>query len=123
MKRDMELIRALMLAIDSKDGYEFWAEELEVSGDWDITEIKYHLQLINDVGFISANIQYDNGDSSPHILIDRMSWNGHEFLDNTRNESVWKETVKVVKEKGGSMAIGILTQVAASLAKQHMGLS
>ncbi len=34
-------------------------------------------------------------------------------------ESVWK----IVKEKAGSMAIGVLTQVAASAAKQQMGLS
>jgi len=123
MKRDMELIRELMLAIESQDGYEYWAEKLEISESWDISEIKYHLQLLNDAGCIKANIQHDNGSSNPYILIDRMSWNGHEFLDNTQNESVWKETVKIVKEKGGSMAIGVLTQVAAAVAKQHMGLS
>ena len=121
MKRDMELIRELMLSIDSRDDSEYHAEELEITGGQDIATIKYHLQLLVDAGFIKANVQYNGGGTI--ILIDRMLWEGHEFLDNARNESVWKETMKTVKEKGGSVAVGILTQLLTSAAKQQFGLS
>ncbi len=51
-----------------------------------------------------------------------MLWDGHEFLDNARNESIWKDAMKIVAEKGGSIAVGVLTQLLASIAKQQFGL-
>jgi Hypothetical protein (DUF2513) len=56
-------------------------------------------------------------------MIKRMTWKGHEFLDSARDESIWKETMGLVQEKGGSVAIGVLTQLLSSVAKQHFGLS
>jgi Hypothetical protein (DUF2513) len=73
-----------MLAIESRDDTEYWAEDLEVSGDRDIAEIKGHLELLADAGFVEATVNHDNGSSSPYILIDKISWNGHEFLGNAR---------------------------------------
>jgi Hypothetical protein (DUF2513) len=121
MKRDMELIRELMLAIESRNDTQYWAEDLEVSGDRDITEIIGHLQILVDAKFIEATVASD--DCGTSIAIDRMLWNGHEFLDNARNESVWKKAMSIVTEKGGSVSAGVLMQVLASAAKQHFGLS
>jgi hypothetical protein len=42
MKRDMKLIRKLMLVIESHDSFKYWAEDLEINGNRDISEIKYH---------------------------------------------------------------------------------
>ncbi len=123
MKRDMELIRELMMAIESReDASECWAEDLEIAGDWNIAQIKYHLQLLVDAKFLEATIKHDNGPNT-YILIVRMLWEGHEFLDNARNESIWKEARKTIAEKGGSVAVGVLTQLLSSIAKQQMGLS
>jgi Hypothetical protein (DUF2513) len=123
MKRDMELIRELMLAIESRDDTEYWVEDLEISGDRDIAEIKGHLQLLVDAGFIKATVNEDQGSRSPYILIDRMLHNGHEFLDNARNEPVWKGVMKQVQEKGGSISIAILTQLLIAETKRLLGLS
>jgi hypothetical protein len=123
MKRDMELVRELMLAIESRNDTQYWAEDLEVSGDQDIAEIKGHLELLIDAGFIEATVNHDNGSGSPYILIDKISWNGHEFLGNARNEPIWKKAMSIVTEKGGSVSAGVLMQVLASAAKQHFGLS
>lgn len=120
MKRDMELIRELMLAIESRDDTEYWAEDLEVSGDRDLDQINYHLELLSDAGFIEVQVARD--DSGTSILIHRVLWDGHEFLDNARNASVWKKAMSIVTEKGGSVSVGVLTQVLASAAKQHLGL-
>jgi hypothetical protein len=121
MKRDMELIRELMLSIESQDG-DFNYESVKAIG-YDEPQINYHLELLIEAKLVVGEVHPLMGGFSPIIHIEKLSWSGHEFLENTRNESVWKETVKIVKEKGGSMAIGILTQVAAAVAKQRMGLS
>ena len=123
MKRDMELIRELMLSIELKDDSDYAAEELEIIGERDISEIKYHLQLLVDAEFIKAEVGHYNGNDSPVIVIDRMLWNGHEFLANAYNESVWKKAKAIVAEKGGTVSAGVLMQLLASIAKQQFGLS
>jgi hypothetical protein len=120
MKRDMELIRELMLAIESQDGDE--NTDLEPAG-YDESQIDYHLELLIEAGLVVGEVHHMMGGNRPVMRIERLSWEGHEFLDNARNEPVWKETMKTVKEKGGSVAVGVLTQILASVAKQQFGLS
>jgi hypothetical protein len=119
MKRDMELIRELLLAIESdckEDG--LLSCQLTPENTWEHREsICYNLKLMRDAGFIEAE------QLMPDIFIKRMTWEGHEFLDSARNESIWKETMSLVQEKGGSVAIGVLTQLLSSVTKQHFGLS
>jgi Hypothetical protein (DUF2513) len=120
MKRDMELIRELMLTIelqnDDRD------TNLQPAGH-DESQINYHLELLIEAGLVVGEVHHMMGGNPPVIRIERLSWEGHEFLDNARNEPVWKDTMKQVKEKGGSVAVGILTQILASAAKQQFGLS
>ena len=121
MKRDMELIRELMLAIESRDG-DFNYESVEAIG-YEEPQIEYHLELLIEEKLVIGQVQRMKEGFSPIILVEKLSWSGHEFLDNARNESVWKETAKIVKEKGGSVAVAVLTQILASVAKQQFGLS
>jgi Hypothetical protein (DUF2513) len=121
MKRDMELIRELMLAIESQDG-DFNYESVKAIG-YDEPQIEGHLDLLIEAKLVVGEVHRFQGDplqgGFSSIPVVELSWEGHEFLENTRNESVWK----IVKEKAGSMAIGVLTQVSASVSKQQMGLS
>jgi hypothetical protein len=121
MKRDMELIRELMLAIESQDG-DFNYESVEKIG-YEEPQIDYHLGLLIEAGLVVGEVHPLQGGYSPIIVVDKLSWEGHEFLDNARNESVWKGTMKQVKEKGEGISIALLTQLLISAAKQHFGLS
>jgi Hypothetical protein (DUF2513) len=121
MKRDMELIRELMLAIESQDSY-FNHESVKAIG-YDEPQIDYHLELLIEEKLVIGQVQRMREPLSPIILIEKLSWSGHEFLDNARNESVWEKTKTIVAEKGGSVSVGILTQVLTSVTKQLFGLS
>jgi Hypothetical protein (DUF2513) len=118
MKRDMELIRALMLMIESRDD----DTDFEIAG-YDESQIDYHLEILIEVGLVIGEMRNYTGSSCPMPMIERLSWEGHEFLDNARNEPVWKEAMKTIADKGGSTTVGVLTQLLASVAKHHFGLS
>jgi Hypothetical protein (DUF2513) len=120
MKRDMELIRELMLAIESRDGSN--DSYLEIDG-YDRSQIDYHLGLLLEANLIIPENTRNFGSRSPIPMIKRLSWEGHEFLDNARNESVWKAAMKTIGDKGGSTAFGVLTQLLASAARHQLGLS
>jgi hypothetical protein len=123
MKRDMELIRELLLAIEAvKKDTSFPASDLNLESDWATEDVYYNLQLMADAGFIDAQ-PVKSFQGIHNVLIKRMTYEGHEFLDNARNESIWKEAMGLVQQKGGSVAIGILTQLLTSVAKQHFGLN
>jgi hypothetical protein len=125
MTRDMELIRELMLAIESQDG-DFNYESVKAIG-YDEPQIEYNLNLLIEEKLVVGEVHQFQGDplqgGFSSIPVVELSWEGHEFLDNARNESVWKETMKQVKEKGEGISIALLTQSLIAVAKQHFGLS
>jgi Hypothetical protein (DUF2513) len=118
MKRDLELVRLLMLEIESKDD-RFDHTKLAIDG-YDLSQIDYHLQLLIEAQFVIGRVIKNFGGSI--IKVEKLSWEGCNFLDDARNESVWKKTMATVKEKGGSVSFAVLTQLLISAAKQHFGL-
>ncbi|PSB40887.1 DUF2513 domain-containing protein [Chamaesiphon polymorphus] len=120
MKRDLELIRQLMLAIES-NGDDFDAESIEIDG-YDSSQINYHLQLLIEAKLAVGEVHTFFNSDRPTILIEKLSWEGCNFLDDARNESVWQKTMEIVKDKGGSVSVGVLTQLLTSVAKQLVGL-
>jgi Hypothetical protein (DUF2513) len=121
MKRDMELIRKMVLAIE--DAPTGWApDKLEVDG-YTADQISYHAYLLVDAGLTDGPI-VTNSDSTggPEALIRHLTWAGHEFAEAARDESRWKKAMVVVKEKGGSVTLGVLTQLLTSLMKSALSL-
>jgi Hypothetical protein (DUF2513) len=122
MKRDMELIRALLLAIEALDSQIAFKATLKLKVDSTRKDMIDHLKLMIKAGFLDAKpIETQAGTSD--IVIKGITNEGHNFLEDARNESIWKETMGLVQEKGGSVAIAVLTQLLSSVAKQHFRLS
>jgi hypothetical protein len=125
MKRDMELIRELLLAIEAKDSNTFFAaSELELKTEREKQEVYYNLQLMTDANLLEANMA-KSMQGIEDVVIKRMTWEGHEFLDNARNESIWKAAKETITQKGSSIenvGFGVLTQLLVSVAKQYFDL-
>jgi hypothetical protein len=51
-----------------------------------------------------------------------LTWEGHEFLDNIRNDSVWSSTKKRVGDLVGSVSISVIAAVAEAEMKKLIGL-
>ncbi len=83
---------------------------------YDFDEVKYCLTILLEHGFIRAAVTRAQGNIS-FMDIDRMTWEGHEFLENIRDDNIWaktKEKVKGIK----SVSIQILSSVAAGVIKE-----
>lgn len=120
MKRDMDLIRAILLKVE-EDGEPELRHVPAIDG-YDEATITSHVALLVDAGFISA-IDASTLDSEDYLQIG-LTWAGHEFLDNVRDPEIWR-TTKAGAAKIGTFSIGILAELAkgAILAKaQSLGL-
>lgn len=106
MKRDMDLIRELMLLLEDRPipafGIEWLAPEtIQVAGRG-AAEIGYHLSLLVQAGFIEAGGADTTGMRlSPGIAFRGLSWTGHDFLESVRSPDVWDRTKEAAKSAGG----------------------
>jgi hypothetical protein len=51
-----------------------------------------------------------------------LTWHGHEFADNARNDQTWKKAIQVVGEKLGSASFEAVSSLLAQLVKQALGV-
>ncbi|PHS34049.1 MAG: hypothetical protein COA92_03165 [Sulfurovum sp.] len=50
--------------------------------------------------------------------VDSLTWEGHDFLDNVRSDSIWSKTKNILKEKGLGMSFDIIKKTAIKFAEE-----
>ena len=125
MKRDMDLIRNLLIGIEKDtdlDGkHELHLErpeELGISGH-SMQEVAYNLGLLIQAGFVDGGVAY-LGDAL--IAIRSLTWEGHEFLDNIRDPGIWVKTKERISGLSG-VGLTVVAAIAQAELKKHFGLS
>jgi Hypothetical protein (DUF2513) len=119
LKRDMELVRDLLLVIEQNDD----RRELEIPKDWDREVVAYHLKILDQAGYVKNNTKW--ADNKPMWLIASLTWEGHEFLDAIKSDNVWEKTKDGVKKKGlelGNIPLDVLKEFASIQIKSILGL-
>ncbi|KVN98184.1 DUF2513 domain-containing protein [Burkholderia ubonensis] len=103
MKRDMDLIRELLLKLEAlpmqpRDVAYIYSDVVPVDG-YHADQIDYHLQLLEQAGLVDAGGL--GGGDGPGIAFSRLSWAGHDFLDAVRSPDVWDRTTHAATAAGG----------------------
>jgi hypothetical protein len=96
VKRDMDLVRDILLLIEASECCGFdWRESNFESLGKDYTVIWYHIKIMVDGGLLECEkAKYADQYDSLYITA-----KGHEFLDCVRNDDIWytvKERIAVV---------------------------
>jgi Hypothetical protein (DUF2513) len=119
MKRDMELIRTILLQIEENEESPLGWVDLHIPNQ-SSEVVSYHVQLLRDAGLVEAQ------DVSSRVGLDmrpkRLTWSGHEFLDAAKNDTVWNKAQEIVKEKGGAIPFEVLKGLLVKLASSVFGL-
>lgn len=116
MKRDMDLIRAILLALEEQSAYPR-AINLEIEG-YDKETISFHIMLLDEAGLIEAFDATTHG--SLNWMPQRLTWDGYEFLEAARNEKVWKKFKNKLEEEGLSLPIKLAQIVLIELLKSQL---
>ena len=119
MKRDLDLVRELLVHFDSKptDAPEIPA----IEGHAEI-DVKYHLILLFEAGLIRADTETSKTGRVIRALPFSLTWQGHEFLDTARDTNAWNAAKKQVTSKTGSISFELLKALLTAYAKQKLGL-
>ncbi len=119
MKRDLDLIRKMVLAIEeAPTGY---APQLSFDS-YTESQVGYHAYLMVDAGLAKGEDVSAMGSEGPEAMITSLTWAGHEFAEAARDDTRWQKAMGLVKDKGGSVTLGVLTQLLTGLMKGAFGL-
>jgi DNA-binding transcriptional ArsR family regulator len=116
MKRDMDLIREILLQMESSNNTDDWAK-INIA-DVSKETISYHIKLLYQAGLIEA---LDASDSANFEWIAKsITWEGHEFLEAARTNSNWQKAKKIITSKGVSLSFEALKIALSFLMKEQL---
>jgi len=115
MKRDFDLIRLILLEAEQNSAPGKSPYTPEIDG-YDFQSINYNIKLMFDAGLVDVyhNTYKPNGDD---YLIKSLTYEGHDFLDKIRSESVWNKTKNTIFDKVGSLTFEAIKTVSATIIK------
>ena len=126
MKRDMDLVRSLLLYLEQKPGPEHTAAAtIQIEGREEL-EIQYHLNLLYQAGMINGEaVRSSTSDRIIYVLPFELTWTGHEFLESVRDPEIWrnaKATASTAGTAGADFLWGIAKELVKRAIRSHTGL-
>jgi hypothetical protein len=113
MKREQDLIREILLAVEANDKNPLDWIELKIA-NYTKRQISYHVHLLDEAGYLEAIDVSTMGEDGYCWYPKRLTFHGHEFLETVRQPEVWAKTKEIAKN-GGSMAIEVLLEIGKAV--------
>jgi DNA-binding transcriptional ArsR family regulator len=114
MKRDMDLVRTILLAIEGGKVQFVHGNSLDGS-DATPEAVTYHLNLLEQAGLVDVRAKVVGG--MTHVR--GLTWGGHEFVDTVRDSTVWRKTKEGAAHLGGA-GLAILIEVGKAVGKAEL---
>jgi hypothetical protein len=105
MKRDMNLIRLLLLR---SEGDQVAKEKCDKFPN---EERAFHVQLMIDAGLVDGVVDINVNGKIVSAVVWRLTWDGYEFLESIRDESIWNKVKSKVIKPGASWTFTILKEL------------
>jgi acyl-CoA synthetase (AMP-forming)/AMP-acid ligase II len=120
VKRDMDLVRKILLEIEAspEDSWDS-DEDFEIEG-YDHETVMRHIGMLHEAGLVQALDASTMGGVA--FIPRRLTWDGHEFLDAARNEQVWTRTKATIRQHGGSVPFEVMKALLVATGKSMLGL-
>ena len=107
----MEIIRDILLNLEASTNIE---PEIK---DQDSELVRYNMALLIEARLVEGTISegLSLSQAPVDVFIRKLTWQGHEFLDNLREETVWN----TIKDEFQDASLNTVTSVAKKLAEGY----
>nr|WP_237457441.1 DUF2513 domain-containing protein [Pseudomaricurvus sp. HS19] len=112
----MEIIRSILLAVEEG------ADPDRIDGATD-EQTRYHQALLIEAGLLDGSFQryLHNTTEVPDIVhIHKLTWEGHEFIDEVRQSQVWNTIKSEFKDASFSTVVSVAKDLAEGWAKRKV---
>ena len=122
MQRDMELVIKILDFLEKRDDISVIGKP-QIDG-YDDRVVAYHLRRMFEAGLLDA--ESTNSKTTPERIITvypfGLSWEGHEFLDSMRNETVAAQVRSKLGSTLANVPFTIIRELALTLGRAQVGL-
>lgn len=106
MKRDMDLVRRIVLATADLP----YGERLESLEGVEPEAFVMHALWMTEAGLIDAQVQAGSGSFAMYASIGRLTWQGCEFADAVADDRLWNKAKENVLKPGISFTFDVLKE-------------
>jgi hypothetical protein len=116
MKQDMELIREILLHV--KERKDTTPKVVTIKG-YDEADVVRHVEmLLVEARLLKGKISLPTrGSSLPYIVIGDLSWEGHDFIDVLKNETVWNQMKAKFRDQLAELPLPLLKEAGMAMLK------
>ena len=107
MQINWDIIRKILLAVESLPTEDSEIHSTECQ-DIDAEHLAYHMLLLLEAELIVRSCL--NARKPP-----QLTWEGHEFLDKIRNESIWHKIKATARDKGVDLSFTVINDIGPRL--------
>ena len=122
MKRDIDLVRKLLIYFEEKPDDRI-VKDLELEG-YSKLEVQYHFILMDQAGLLRCEKEFSS--STPGRVIRvypfSLTWQGHEFLEASRDNTIWNKAKDIVKSKTGALSFELVKALLVNMAQDSLGI-
>jgi hypothetical protein len=119
MKRDMELVRKIVFALEGFEHGQLLAM-LPVDG-YTEEQVLYHAYIMKQAGLLEGSACRTL--NTPGVKPSNLTWDGHDFADAARNDAMWNQAKSKIAATVGTVAISVLIDYLKQLAKEKLGIA
>ena len=119
MKRDLDLVRQLLLQIEALPAgppVQYRTSEIEDP------VLLAHFELVLAAGLVNGKIARSQGTRGDVISIVGLTWEGHEWIEMVRSDAVWDETKSTLLDGAGALTYELTKGVAGRILRARLGL-
>jgi hypothetical protein len=113
MKRDMDLIREILLRAEETPAGSRWVAESLLGHN--TAEVVEHVKLLIDAGYVDGRTV-----TSEAAMILRITHDGHEFIDASREPTRWEKAKAKALSAGVPISITVMKAILDQLIKEHI---
>ncbi len=114
MKRDMELIRKILFKIE-EDYKGISLREPSIEG-YNKVIVAEHCKLLYEYGLIDE-YKPVHADGTPVLTfwVGNLTWEGYDFLEKLREDTVWNKTKDVITKNGLPMVLDVVKDISTTI--------
>jgi hypothetical protein len=113
MVRDWELVRKILSSMEERETTQGGLSPESIEG-YNPEVVSYHIYIMEEAGLIEAKC-LKSSNAPIQCIASSLTWDGHEFLDKIRSESVWAKVKNQIKTKGLDLSFDVIKIVATKV--------
>lgn len=114
MKRDIDLIREILLQVEATPSNNMWKAKPLLGCD--VTDVVAHVRLAQDAGLLEAIFTK----TGTHAVVQRMLNDGYDFLEQSKLPSRWEKAKSKIVTESLPMTVDIFKSVLVKLVQEQL---